>query len=138
MRRLLQTSAGLAIALSVAHTLVAVSTFEQLSPAALWFAAAGLVLLCGALLNLAIWASPPRRGRVLRAAVHGVNLLLVGFGAAAAWLLGPGPAYGVLLATIGLLVAGVGVDRRDGSAEGARREQRHASPVANNPAHVSR
>jgi hypothetical protein len=121
MLRLLQTSAGLAIALSVAHIVVAVSTFEQLSPAALWFASAGLVLLCAALLNLASWASPPRRGTVLRAAVHGVNLLLVGFGAAAAWLLGPGPAYGVLLAMIGLFVAGVGLDRRDGSAEGAVR-----------------
>jgi hypothetical protein len=117
MRRLLQTSAGLAIALSVAHTVVAASTFDELSTAALWFAAAGLVLLCGALLNLAVWAPPPRRGKVLRAAVHGVNLLLVGFGAAAAWLLGPGPAYGVLVAMVGLLVAGVGLDRRDGSAE---------------------
>jgi hypothetical protein len=110
MRRLLHTSAGLAIVLSVAHALVAVSTFDRLSPAALWFAAAGLALLCGALLNLATWA-PPRRGRALRAAVHGVNLLLVSFGAAAAWVLGPGPAYAVLLAMVGLCVAAVGLDR---------------------------
>jgi hypothetical protein len=110
MSRLLHISAGLAVALSVAHAVVAVSTFDRLSPAALWFAAAGLVLLCGALLNLATWA-PPRRGRALRAAVHGVNLLLVGFGAAASWVLGPGPAYAVLLAMIGLCIAGIGLDR---------------------------
>lgn len=111
MRHVLLASAGLAIALSVAHAVVAIATFEQLTPPALWFGAAGLVLLCGALLNLATWASPPRRGAVLRAAVHGVNLLLVGYGALAAWLLGPGFAYAVLLAMLGLLIAGARLDR---------------------------
>jgi hypothetical protein len=122
MRRLLQTSAGLAIALSVAHTLVALATFERLSAAALWFASAGLLLLCAALLNLAAWGQPPRRGPTLRVAVHGANLLLVGFGAAATWVLGPGPAYAVLLAMIGLLVAGVGLDRTAAASGPAAQE----------------
>jgi hypothetical protein len=115
MRRLVHLSAALAIALSVAHAVVAVATFDRLSPAALWFAAAALTLLCAALLNLVTWSPPPRPGRGLRVSVHGTNVLMVGFGAAAAWVLGPGPAYAVLLATIGLLVAGAGLDRRNAS-----------------------
>lgn len=117
MRRLLKFSAGLAMAVSVAHTLVAVSTFDRLSAAALWFLAAGLLLPCSALLNLATWLPPHRHARPLRAAVHGLNVLLVGFAGAAAWVLGPGPGYAVLLAMVGFLVAGAGLDRRSVSAD---------------------
>jgi hypothetical protein len=113
MLRVLQASAGLAVLLFVAHTGVALVTYPRLTEEALWFAAAALVLLCAALLNLATWGPPPRPARPLRSAVHGANVLLVVFGGAAAWVLGPGPAYAVLAAMLGLLVAGAALDRSD-------------------------
>ena len=104
MRVLLAVSASICALLGVVHLGFTFANYEQLSPAAVWFAGTGMALLLLAALNWATFSgAPPRPG--IRRLVVGLDLLMVAHSVLAVRAVAEPPAYVVLATAVALTLS---------------------------------
>jgi hypothetical protein len=117
VRVLLVVSASICALLGVVHVGFTFANYEQLSPAAVWFAGTGMALVLLAALNWATLAGPPPRPGIRRLVV-GLDLLMVAHGVLAVRAVAEPPAYVVLATSVALTL----------SAQFVGRDPRRTSP----------